>query len=79
MPTQPRGQRVHVGRERGGRQRRQLAGQRADFALWELDHPRELAYWFGHPTCRGTAVGGDMTTPSAPGTALRPPRGPRAG
>ena len=56
-----------------------VAGQRADFALWELDHPRELAYWFGHPTCRGTVVGADTTTPSAPGTALRPPRGQRAG
>ena len=34
-------------------------GRRADFALWSLEHPRELAYWFGHPTCRGTVVGAD--------------------
>jgi imidazolonepropionase len=33
------------------------AGLRADFALWDLDHPRELAYWFGHPACRRTIVG----------------------
>ena len=25
-----------------------LAGQRADFVAWPLDHPAELAYWFGH-------------------------------
>ena len=24
------------------------AGQRADFAVWNLAHPNELAYWFGH-------------------------------
>ena len=33
------------------------AGQRADFALWNLAHPRELAYWFGHPVCRRVVVG----------------------
>jgi imidazolonepropionase len=26
---------------------RLLAGERADFAIWPLDHPRELAYWIG--------------------------------
>ena len=75
-----RGATVNAARALGLADRGALAaGQRADFALWELDHPRELAYWFGHPTCRATVVGSDMTTPSAPGTALRPPRGPRAG
>ena len=70
-----RGATVNAARALGLADRGALAaGQRADFALWELDHPRELAYWFGHPTCRDTVVGGDMTTPSAPGTAL-----PRAG
>jgi hypothetical protein len=42
--------------------------------VWELEHPRELAYWFGHHACRSTVVGGaeDMT--------LHPvPRGTRAG
>jgi imidazolonepropionase len=33
------------------------AGQRADFAVWDHEHPRELAYWFGHPACRRTVVG----------------------
>ncbi len=34
------------------------AGQRADFAVWEIDHPNELAYWFGHNPCRRVVVGG---------------------
>ena len=34
------------------------AGRRADFAVWELDHPAELAYWFGHSPCRRVVVGG---------------------
>ncbi len=37
---------------------RLAAGQRADFAAWELDHPNELAYWFGHNPCRRVVVGG---------------------
>ena len=24
-------------------------GKRADFAVWDISHPRELAYWFGTP------------------------------
>jgi imidazolonepropionase len=32
---------------------RLAAGQRADFVVWGLDHPNELAYWFGlQPTAR---------------------------
>jgi len=34
------------------------AGQRADFAVWDLEHPNELAYWFGHNTCRRVVAGG---------------------
>jgi imidazolonepropionase len=26
-------------------------GFQADFAVYDLDHPRELAYWFGHNPC----------------------------
>ena len=53
-----RGATVNAARALGLADRGSLAaGQRADFALWELEHPRELAYWFGHPTCRGTVVG----------------------
>jgi imidazolonepropionase len=61
-----RGATVHAARALGLADRGSLAaGQRADFALWELEHPRELAYWFGHPTCRRTVVGADATVPSA--------------
>ena len=34
------------------------AGQRADFAVWDLQHPNELAYWFGHNRCRRVVVAG---------------------
>ncbi|WP_163324386.1 amidohydrolase family protein, partial [Enterobacter hormaechei] len=33
-------------------------GLRADMAVWDLNHPRELAYWFGHQPCQGLIVGG---------------------
>ena len=76
-----RGATVNAARALGLADRGSLAvGRRADFALWELEHPRELAYWFGHPACRRTIVGAaDTPPPSAPATALRPPREPRAG
>jgi imidazolonepropionase len=67
-----RGATVNAARALGLADRGTLAaGQRADFALWNLEHPRELAYWFGHPACRGTVVGADMSPPSAPGFARR--------
>jgi imidazolonepropionase len=28
------------------------AGKQADFVVWDLQHPNELAYWFGHNPCR---------------------------
>jgi len=34
------------------------AGQRADFVVWDLEHPNELAYWFGRDPCRRVVVGG---------------------
>jgi imidazolonepropionase len=34
------------------------AGQRADFAVWQAEHPRELAYRFGHNPCRRVICGG---------------------
>ncbi len=59
-----RGATVHAARALGLADRGRLAaGQRADFALWEHDHPRELAYWFGHAGCRRVVVGAE---PSAP-------------
>jgi len=53
-----RGATVHAARALGLSDRGTLqAGQRADFALWHFDHPRELAYWFGHEACAGTVAG----------------------
>ena len=34
------------------------AGQRADFVVWDLEHPNELAYWFGHNPCRRVVAAG---------------------
>ena len=34
------------------------AGQRADFCVWDLEHPNELAYWFGHNPCRRVVAAG---------------------
>jgi len=40
------------------------AGQRADFVIWNAEHPRELAYRFGHNPCRQTVFAGmPRTTP----------------
>ncbi len=33
-------------------------GMAADFAVYDLEHPRELAYWFGHNPCRRVLRGG---------------------
>ncbi len=37
---------------------RLVTGMRADFVAWELDHPNELAYWFGRNPCRRVIAGG---------------------
>jgi len=37
---------------------RLVPGLRADFAVWDLAHPNELAYWFGHNPCRRVVAGG---------------------
>ena len=34
------------------------AGQRADIAVWDLEHPNELAYWFGRNACVRVIAGG---------------------
>jgi len=61
-----RGATAHAARALGLADRGTLAvGRRADFALWNLEHPRELAYWFGHPTCRRTVVGAADSTDSS--------------
>ncbi|WP_294771530.1 imidazolonepropionase [uncultured Rhodoferax sp.] len=54
-----RGATVHGARALGLRDRGTLtAGQRADFCVWDLEHPHELAYWFGHNPCRRVIHGG---------------------
>ena len=35
-----------------------VAGQRADIAVWNAEHPREMAYRFGHNPCRRVVCGG---------------------
>ena len=39
------------------------AGMRADFVVWDLEHPNELAYWFGRNPCRRAIVGGRERAP----------------
>ena len=34
------------------------AGGRADFAVWDVGHPNELAYWFGRNPCLRVVSGG---------------------
>jgi imidazolonepropionase len=54
-----RGATVHGARALGLRDRGRLAaGLRADFAVWALGHPAELAYWFGYNPCRRVVVAG---------------------
>ena len=54
-----RGATLQAARALGLHDRGTLApGQRADFAVWDLGHPAELAYWFGHNPCRRVVVGG---------------------
>jgi imidazolonepropionase len=38
------------------------AGQRADFVVWDTEHPREIAYRFGHNPCRRVVRGGVQRT-----------------
>jgi imidazolonepropionase len=55
-----RGATQHGARALGLLDRGTLAAeQRADFVVWDLDHPNELAYWFGHNPCRRVVVGGE--------------------
>jgi imidazolonepropionase len=34
------------------------AGKQADFVVWDLEHPNELAYWFGRNPCRRVVQAG---------------------
>lgn len=55
-----RGVTVHAARALGlGHSHGQLqAGRRADFVVWDLEAPQELAYWFGQNPCRRVIQGG---------------------
>jgi imidazolonepropionase len=54
-----RGMTVHAAKALGLTDRGQLAaGQRADFAVWQVAHPRELSYWFGRNPCTARVVAG---------------------
>ena len=54
-----RGMTVNGARALGLADRGRLAaGQRADFAVWAVEHPNELSYWFGNEPCRRVVVGG---------------------
>ena len=58
-----RGVTVHAARALGLTDRGTLtAGMRADFAVWSLEHPHELAYWFGHNPCQRVVVAGQERT-----------------
>jgi imidazolonepropionase len=58
-----RGVTQHGARALGLHDRGTLAsGQRADFVAWDLEHPNELAYWFGRNPCRRVVVGGVEST-----------------
>ena len=38
-------------------------GKRADIAIWDISHPRELAYWIGTPQLADLIIGGHTTRP----------------
>jgi imidazolonepropionase len=53
-----RGVTVNAARALGLRDRGQLVPEfRADFAVWSVDHPAELAYWIGGDACRKVVAG----------------------
>lgn len=54
-----RGVTVNAARALGLHDRGQLAArQRADFVVWDAEHPRDMAYRFGHNPCRRVVHGG---------------------
>ncbi len=66
-----RGLTVHAARALGLPDRGQLvAGQRADFCVWDADHPRELAYYFGRNPRRATVLQGRAYEPAPAGHAV---------
>jgi len=37
-------------------------GKAADFAVWDIDHPRELCYWLGGTPCHSVISGGEVAS-----------------
>ena len=70
-----RGVTVNAARALGLHDRGTLApGQRADFAVWGAEHPRELAYRFGHNPCQAVVQAGALA--AVPGPLPHPSRLP---
>ena len=58
-----RGMTVNGARALGLSDRGVLApGKRADFVAWDVEHPNELAYWFGRNPCRQVVVAGNRSS-----------------
>ena len=54
------GMTIHAAKALGLHDRGQLVpGLRADMAVWNLEHPRELAYWFGNSPCQQLILAGE--------------------
>jgi imidazolonepropionase len=54
----------HAARALGLQDRGALeVGKRADIAVWDIVHPRELAYWLGTPQLAELLIGGHTTAP----------------
>jgi len=59
-----RGATVHAARALGLADRGMLAAdQRADFVIWDVEHPAELCYWIGGALARRMYVGGRTVQP----------------
>jgi len=56
-----RGATVHAARALGLSDRGTLqAGQRADFVVWDIEHPAELCYWIGGTLARAVYASGNL-------------------
>ena len=74
-----RGMTVNAARALGLRDRGTLAaGRRADFVAWDVEHPNELAYWFGRNPCAASSRGGKERATSRERAGLHLHRGTHA-
>jgi len=61
-----RGTTVNAARALGLADRGTLeAGKRADFVVWDIDHPAELCYWIGGALARRVCAGGKWSVAAA--------------